>query len=287
MIQRHFSVLLLAAYTLFAAACLSRAADPVVRSLRHAFFYLLSPAAVPPLAEISRWGSFGRNLSRLLDMDREHRALEDRWRRDRLDRKRLEDVEAENRRLLDLLGLPPRPSFDLLAARVLARDPRDSFQGLMLARGAADGVEVSDPVAAFQAGREVLAGRVAEVEASVCRVVLVTDPLSSVSAKVERTGEQGAAEGLPRSGTAPPRLAMNYLFSDSAVRPGDAVVTAGLGGLFPPGILLGEVESVEQESRETFKRAILKPAFRFSRLEEVYILRRRPAGKDRAPRGAP
>jgi cell shape-determining protein MreC len=58
------------------------------------------------------------------------------------------------------------------------------------------------------------------------------------------------------------------------VKPGDEVVTAGLGGVFPEGVFLGAVETVERESRESFKWARLRPAVRLSELEEVFILRR-------------
>ncbi len=76
------------------------------------------------------------------------------------------------------------------------------------------------------------------------------------------------------------RLKMNYLFSDSDVRPGDEVVTAGLGGVFPEGIFLGVVEKVERESRESFKWARLKPAVRLSDLEEVFVLRHNSANDE-------
>jgi rod shape-determining protein MreC len=55
---------------------------------------------------------------------------------------------------------------------------------------------------------------------------------------------------------------------------GDAIVTAGLGDLFPPGILVGTVEGLQSESRESFKRAVLKPALRINRVQEVAVLRR-------------
>jgi rod shape-determining protein MreC len=267
--QRHFSVFLLVGYSLFSLACLSWAADPLVRTFKQTFYYLMSPATVPLLSEMNDWGSFGQNTLRLLQLDRKYQELEAQWRKDQLDRKRLEELESENRRLTDLLHMQPHSEYTAIVAEILTRDSNDWFHSLLIARGEEDGVNVLDPVAALQNGREVLVGRVAEVYARTARVLLLTDPLSSVSAKVSRTSEHGAVEGEGSY-----RLKMNYLFSDSDVKPGDEVVTAGLGGVFPEGIFMGVVENVERESRESFKWARLKPAVRLSDLEEVFVLRR-------------
>ncbi len=275
MFQRHFSVFLLVGYSLFSLACLSWAADPLVRTFKQTFYYLMSPATVPLLSEMDQWGSFGKNTLRLLQLDRKYQELEARWQRDQLDRKRFQELEAENQRLTALLNMPPHSEYKAVVAGVLSRDANDWFHSLLISRGEVDGVNVLDPVAALQNSREVLVGRVAEVYANTARVLLVTDPLSSVSAKVSRTNEQGAVEGEGSY-----RLKMNYLFSDSDVTAGDEVVTAGLGGVFPEGIFLGVVENVERESRESFKWARLKPAVRLSDLEEVFVLRRESRGDE-------
>ena len=99
--------------------------------------------------------------------------------------------------------------------------------------------------------------------------LLVTDPLSAVSARLVRTGEQGSVEGMGSN-----QLLMNYLFLDGDVRPGDEVVTAGLGEIIPPGVALGTVEAVESESRQSFKRAVLKPSVGLNQLTEVLVLQK-------------
>lgn len=270
MFQKHLTTFLLIFYTLFCLACLSWSADPAVRVLKHAFYYVLSPSTTPLISEMDKWGRFGRNTAQLLSADQELRALKDMYEREQLDKRRLAEIESENRRLTDIMNLPPRVSYEPLPARVWMRDASDWFQSLLANRGRADGVEVSDAVVALQDGKEVLVGRVVEVFEKTCRIVLVTDPLSVVSSRVDRTHEQGAVEGQGSD-----RLLMNYLFSDSDVREGDEIFSAGLGGVFPDGILVGKVLSVERETRESFKRAILRPAVRVNRLEEVYVLRPR------------
>jgi rod shape-determining protein MreC len=267
--HRHFSLYLLVTYSLFCLACLSWAADPLIRTAKYTFYYLISPTTVPVLSELDQWGSLGRNARRLLELDKEYREMESYWQRDQIDRKRFEELESENQRLTALLNLPLRRDYSRLISRVLARDSSDWFHSLLIARGQVDGVNPLDPVVALQEGREVLVGRVVEVYSGSSRVLLVTDPLSSVSARASRGEELGAVEG---EGTY--KLKMNYLFSDSDVVPGDEVVTAGLGDVFPEGIFLGVVEKVERESRESFKWARLRPAVRLNKLREVFVLRR-------------
>lgn len=269
MIQRHATAILLGIYSLFCLVCLSFSADGFVRTTKHTFQYLLSPTEVPVLSRMETWGSFGRHAARVIKLDQSYRDLQERWERNRLDEKRLLALEKENERLAALLALAPHPRYRPLAARVLARDSSDWFHSVMIERGRKAGVVVADPVVALQEGREVMVGEVVEVFDDSSRVLLVTDPLCAVSAHLGRTGEQGAVEGNDGN-----RLVMNYLFSDSDVQPGDEVFTAGLGHVFPEGVLVGSVERVEGDPKESFKRAFLKPAVRLDKLEEVRVLRK-------------
>jgi rod shape-determining protein MreC len=268
-VQRHVSAILLAMYSLFCLACLSFSADGFVRTAKHLLHYTLSPLHAPALDRLETWGGFGRNAARLIRLDESYRDLEARWERNRLDEKRLAALERENERLAALLARAPHPRRAPLAARVLARDANDWFHSVMVQRGRKHGVKVSDPVVALQDGREVLVGQVVEAFEETSRVLLVTDPLCAVSARLGRTGEQGAVEGGGANS-----LVMNYLLSDSDAREGDEVFTAGLGDVFPDGVLVGAVQRVEGDPKVSFMRAFLKPAARLDKLEEVLVLRR-------------
>jgi rod shape-determining protein MreC len=98
--------------------------------------------------------------------------------------------------------------------------------------------------------------------------LLVTDPFSAVSVRVPAKSEDGVAEGRGLG-----RLTLNYLFPDSAVQIGDDVMTAGLGHIFPEGVFVGRVASLEDVSKETFfRRAVITPAVRLNNLHEVVIM---------------
>jgi len=267
------SEFLVALYTVFCLGCLSWSADSLVRTLKHTCLYLLSPS-LPVISQMETWGTFGRNMSRMIRLDDKYRRNETKWERDKLDELRLAALADENQRLSALLGVSPFPDYSSRASRVLARDANDWFHSILIQKGLRHGVKLSDPVLTVQNERLALVGQVVELYERTCRVLLITDPLSAVSARLSRTGEEGAVEGQGMN-----RLVMHYLLSDSDVRVGDEVVSAGLGHVFPEGVLLGTVVSVEGGSDESFKRVYLKPAVRISRLQEVLLLSRRSEGK--------
>jgi rod shape-determining protein MreC len=273
LLQRHLTAFLATIYALLSLTCLTWSADPFVRTLKHTFFYLLSPATLPPLHLMNQWDVFGENMSRFIRIDQNYRKLEAKWQLHRLDEKRMEELERENQRLSRLVGLVPPPAHLPVVARIVLRDPQAWFQGFLINRGRADRIRVSDPVVALQDDREVFVGQISEVFERTSRVLLLTDPLSAVSARLDRTEEEGVVEGEGSH-----RLVMNYLYPDADVQPGDEVVTAGLGRVIPPGIALGVVSHLEEVSRESFKRAILRPAVRLSRLEDVVVLIRKEEG---------
>jgi hypothetical protein len=117
-------------------------------------------------------------------------------------------------------------------------------------------------------GRPVVLGQVQEILPDhKARILLLTDPFSALSAQVGSTGEQGLVEG--RGGS---RLLLNYLYADSKVQPGDEVVTAGLGGVYPAHLLVGQVTDVVDPIGASSKRAAVSPAARLGFVRDVLIL---------------
>jgi rod shape-determining protein MreC len=208
-------------------------------------------------------------MARLIRADQRVQELEDRWNQDQLNRAHLRTLEDENHRLRQLLGLPNWPRYRPVAARVWARDSADWFHSFLV-RPSQAGVSAGAAVVAVQEGRPIALGQVREIlPDGKARVLLLTDPFSALSAHVGRTGEQGLAEGRGSD-----RLLLNYLFSHSDVRPGDEVLTSGLGEVYPPNILIGQVEGVEDPAGASFRRGVVVPAARLGFLRDVLILER-------------
>jgi len=175
----------------------------------------------------------------------------------------LQEMAQENRRLQSMLEMPELPGARPVVVRVIGKDATNWFRTILIDRGSADGLERNIPVVAPLG----LVGRVVEVAPIVARVQLITDPVSSVGALVQRTRVTGIAAG---DGGAALRLRYLPLMSDVAV--GDRVVTSGMGGVFPKGIPLGTVVAVERRSGALFQEAVLEPTADLSKLEEIAAL---------------
>ncbi|MDW7709282.1 MAG: rod shape-determining protein MreC [Deferrisomatales bacterium] len=175
----------------------------------------------------------------------------------------VEEVAQENLRLKALLGFKEATPLRQIPARVVGRSATLWFQSLVLDKGSADGVVVDCPVTT-PAG---VVGRVFEVSGSASRVLLLTDPNSAVDAIVQRTRAQVLVEG-----TLGPTCRVLHLARGEEAAPGDRVVTSGLGGIFPKGLLLGEISHVEARPGDVFHAAQLAPSADFSRLEEVFVI---------------
>lgn len=179
----------------------------------------------------------------------------------------LEECRLENERLKKLLDLQTRTPDNLkvTAATVIDRDPGNWFKTITLNKGSRQGVRVNMTVVV----PEGLVGRVIRVSDNTAVAMLITDPRSAVSSLVQETRSPGIVEG-----TADPagRLRMIHIPYDVFVREGQAVVTSGLGSLFPKGIVIGQIKEAKKDPSGLFYNAIVQPAVDFQRLEEVLII---------------
>jgi rod shape-determining protein MreC len=107
-------------------------------------------------------------------------------------------------------------------------------------------------------------GRIIEVGKSSSKALLITDSSLRVGVIISRNGQGGILTGKPGG-----RCKIVYIALDSDVKPGDKVMTAGFGSVFPKGMLIGEIEKVGKEEGRLYKYAILKPSGDLSMLEEV------------------
>lgn len=148
-------------------------------------------------------------------------------------------------------------------ARVIARTILPTEHVIVLDRGSREGV-AREGVLVDVAG---VAGRIVEVHPTTSLGSLLTDPNSRIACLVERSRESALLVG---TGGLQGRL--EYLDLDADVEVGDRVVTAGLGGSFPKGLLLGVVTTIQRDERNARVTAWVRPAVRVNQLEEVLCL---------------
>jgi rod shape-determining protein MreC len=192
-------------------------------------------------------------------------------------KKRLADTETElrearmardeNERLKGLLELKEQSAYKLVTARVIARDPSEWFDSVMINRGSSSGIEKNMPVVTHEG----IVGRVVGVSPVTAQVLLITDERSAAGAVVGQLGTSqalGSVRGYGKNGL----LDMRYVPGLEAVKQGDIVTTTGQDAIYPPGLSVGEVVEFKQGSATSPHEIKVKPSARLNSLGEVAVL---------------
>ena len=151
-----------------------------------------------------------------------------------------------------------------VAAKVFARDPSNLRQVIAINRGKGDGIKTGMPVVTEG---NTLVGTVTKVEDDHAWVTLVTDVDSAVSSLILESRAQGVVTGGYNR-----RLSMEFVSQDATVKEGDTVITSGLGGNYPPGLVIGRVTGVSGQRQEVFRKVTVEPLASLSKLETVLVM---------------
>jgi len=174
----------------------------------------------------------------------------------------------ENNQLRAALGWEQQQPWKLKLARVVARDPANWWRDVEIDLGSRDGLRENLPVLTADG----LVGRVSTVYSHRAQVILLGDPECKVSARVENsahdTGILSASEPLDNS-----FVELTYLASDANLKPGQQVVTSGIGEIFPPGIPIGVVaEEARPVEFGLYSEARVKLSANLGTLDQVWVL---------------
>ncbi len=160
-----------------------------------------------------------------------------------------------------------RQDFKMMASSVTGRESGNYSRVLTLDAGSGAGVEVNMPVVTSEG----VVGRITEVGTGWSRVTTVVESGTIIGAYVERTNEVGVCEGefgLSGDGL----LRMNYLKADTEAKVGDRVLSSGYGSVYPRGLVIGFIESMEVNPYTRGMSVTVRCAADFSELSRVMIL---------------
>jgi rod shape-determining protein MreC len=180
----------------------------------------------------------------------------------------LQELQKENHRYRELLKFAEKSEYRLLATEVIARDPSQWFGTITVNRGYLDGVKEEMAVVTDRG----LVGMISTVSPNSSQVLLLTDPRLQVSAMVQRTRDPVTVGIVESHGKDSANLKITYLPLEAKSQPGDQIITSGMGGIFPKGILIGTIREVEKEQSGMVLSALIEPRVNFNRLEEVLII---------------
>lgn len=175
----------------------------------------------------------------------------------------LDEAKTENQRLKQLLSFKQEAAYKVIAVQVIGRSPDNWVSAIIINKGRNNAIKPGFVAISYSG----LLGRVVEVTESTSKVMLVNDPLFSVSTIIQRSRQEGLV-----SGTLGSSLIMKYLPKDADVAVGDNVLTSGLTPNYPKGIMVGTVTEIGEEFSGLSRYAIIKPVSNLSSVEELLII---------------
>ncbi len=177
------------------------------------------------------------------------------------------ELELENRRLAELLDLKEALDLRVVAADVIGSDATGMARTLILNQGDGSGLQPGMGVIAIGG----VVGKLIATSHSASRVMLLNDHNCAVDAFVQRSRARGIVAGVADDG-----VIMKYIERTDDIKVGDAVVTSGLDGVFPRGLLIGSVAAIQRKGPGLFLNVSIQPAANLRKLEQVLVITQTP-----------
>src|SRR5215510_8641429 len=199
----------------------------------------------------------------LVDVREENERLRGRLARAEEENHQYREAILSSERFQKLSGFRAQREIPMVPANVIHQDLSAWFQSLIIDQGAAAGIRPGMPVITDSG----VVGLVSGTTPGASKVLLVVDPQSRVDAYVERTRARGTVRG-----TSSHEADFEYVLRQENIEEGDLLLTSGLGTVYPKGLVVGRVASVDRKTSGLFLSARIAPAVDFTRLEEVFVI---------------
>jgi len=187
------------------------------------------------------------------------------------DQARLAELEAENQHLSELLELRDVLGLHAVAANVIGSDATGLSHTLILSAGSSNGLRPGMAVLSNQG----VVGKIIAISPHASRVLLIDDHNSALDGFDQRSRARGIVAGVVDEG-----LILKYVDRSQDLRSGDAIVTSGLDGIFPRGLLVGTIKTVHREGPGLFLSIGITPGVDFRSLEQVLVVTQQPPQLD-------
>ena len=182
------------------------------------------------------------------------------------------EIRQENNRLREQLGFSQGLRYQHIPAELIGRDPDNLFSAFVINKGTRAGVAVNMPVIAYHNGTQGLVGKVVYAGAFESLVMPLYDASCFVSSRLAESRYEGIVGG---QGSSEIPLVMRFIRKQARdeINFGDIAVTSGMGGIYPPGINIGRVNSINYQENELSMEVELEPFMDFSRLEYMFVIK--------------
>lgn len=177
---------------------------------------------------------------------------------------KLQSAKQENHALRRALDFKDSSEFRLLSTQVETLDPTGFTKTILIDRGEKDGVM---PGQAVVVAPGIIVGRIAKTYPGSSEVMLITDPKISISAEASDSQARGLVRGEHGLG-----LVFDLVTQNEVIKTGDRIMTSGLSGDYPKGLLIGEVTGISSSTSELFQKAFITPAAELRSLKFLFVV---------------
>lgn len=208
--------------------------------------------------------SFFTNLGNIGNLQKENANLKDKNNQLEAEVARMSADIKETESLKRELGFKNDSGFNTIPAEISFFDPTNVRETVIVDKGKNQGVKTNMAVTS----EGTLIGRVTEVYGNSSKILLITDPFSAIPAELTTIDATGLVQGQVGMG-----LVINQVPQETDLKKGETIVTSGLGGQYPKGLILGTVENVNKQNNSIFQSASLKTLVDFKSIERVQIIK--------------
>jgi rod shape-determining protein MreC len=268
--QSIYSRMLPAFFALLSLLMMVLPLQKPVNSVRAVLSYIFIPQLRMAHATAQYLGGVSEAVDSLISVAAENRSLKDEIAWLKIGNAQLNVLRAENERLANILNLSPQLKWQGSWAKVVYREP-SRHSTIIVDKGSNDGVSLRAPVIGVEGGVTGLLGKIIEVTPKTSKILLSTDEEFFVAAFLSQSLVEGLAAGDGKGG-----LVVKYIPLEVPVKEGEKVYTSVSSAIFPDGVLIGTVHSVDGENRQDAGHTFLTPRLKLAvdplRAKEVLIL---------------
>lgn len=178
----------------------------------------------------------------------------------------LNEVKEQNKFLRESLNVNTDKEFKLTLAEIIGKDISQDF--IIINKGSKDNIAEKMPVITKE---KILLGKISEVYDDFSKVMLISNEKSSLDARIDVKIQEKNAFGLIK-GKGNSKILLDLVPQDKEISEGDLIVTSSLGGIFPSGLLIGEIEEVIKDDTEPFQQAEVKSKFDLKEINFLFVI---------------
>ncbi len=232
--------------------------------IKDGFFRVFNVTQTPIHATTRGFKTTFHTLFTIKNLVRENSQLNQEINQLAFDNARLLAAQQENIALRKALNFDQQTAFNLLPTQVLLSDPTGFTQSVVIDKGQNAGLRINQPVVVAPG---ILVGKISKLYPASAEVILLTDPSIVVNGEVADSGARGLVRGEHGLG-----LTLDLVTQNELIKSGDEVITSGLSGDFPRGLLIGDISGLRSSATDLFQKAYISPAADLRNLKFLFVV---------------